>query len=73
MGLTPKPTHKNPLKNWDDLDHLLKANFKVNSKSKEPSATFDPDEYSMPTEEIIKEGKKNGYKVEKSGKYLTFK
>lgn len=74
MRLSPKPTSKNPLKGWADLDNTLQNNFKLQIKNEENSATIDPNEYSMSIPEIFEEAKKNGYKVEMAadGKHIVF-
>lgn len=75
MGLSPKPTNLNALKNWNDLDELLQANLKVQTKGKQPSATININHYEMSEDEIITEATKQGYTVTKENgpDFLTFR
>lgn len=64
MGLSPKPTHSEPTKTWEDLDRFLQDMFSAGSKSKEPTVVYiDPDKYVMSTDEILEAGMKSGYAV----------
>lgn len=74
MGLSKKPSSQNPLQGWKELDNILQANFKLQTKGKKASATIDPNVYSMSISEIFDEAKKKGYKVEMAsdGKHIVF-
>lgn len=78
MGLDPKSVSPDrQLKNWSDLNAILKSNFENPLSPLDISATIFVDEYEMSAEEMIREGEKQGYTVEKSdssvGPVLVFK
>ncbi len=72
MGLTPKPNIKQPLKTWEDLDRSLQSSFTFPRKEDSPFSFVNPDWYEMSKQEIIDEGRKQGYKVTESGNQLKF-
>ncbi|GEM_PF-5048195 len=71
MGLTPKPSNNGPLQTWKDLDRYLLDTFSKGNK--DGNYTFvHPDLYEMSEQEIIAEGKKQGYTVTKIDNFLKF-
>lgn len=72
MGLSPKPNIKKPLKTWEDLDSYLQSSFTFPGKEGSHVSYVDPNWYEMSKQEIIDEGRKQGYKVTESGNELKF-
>lgn len=71
--LTPKPSPIIRKKTWEDLDHLLLANFKESPEDL-PSLTIKLSDFEMSKSEIISEATAQGYSIEDSNDgYLVFK
>jgi len=69
--LSPKPGHFYRKKSWEDLDEMLQSLFN-NDDIRKPHATIDVNDYMMSKDEIVKEAKKNMYKVTVDGDFITF-
>ena len=72
MGLSPKPVNNTPLKTWEDLDKSLQSSFNFPSKDGHRFSIVHPNWYEMSKQEIIDEGRKQGYKVTDNGDTLKF-
>lgn len=71
--LDPKPTSQRPLKTWEDLNSYLQIGFSRADKDGPQPIFVEHSRYEPSKEEIIEEGRKQGYKVsEDSDSFLKF-